>query len=110
MLRRLDDDLVRADAVEQVEHAEASPVQLPLDLQHRELVGDHAHLPARRVRPAGLRSKRPDLGRGLVLVPLAQRARTVVVGGGGLFEVRRPAPAFGGDDDPAVQYGVLAEF
>ena len=49
VLRRLDDDLMRADAVHLVVHAVALAVQLAFDAEHRKFVGHDAHAPARLV-------------------------------------------------------------
>ena len=52
MIGRLDDDLVRADAVHLVVEPLAGRLEVALDAQRRELVGDDAERPARPVRPA----------------------------------------------------------
>ena len=79
----LDDDLVGADAVHHVVDAVAALVQVPLDLERGELVGDDADSPARAVRPRAVVAVGEDLGRRLVLVPFAERAESP----------RRPAAA-----------------
>jgi len=59
---RLDDDLVRADAAHHVEDADSLPHQLALDAEHRVLVGQHAHPPARRVTRGAVPANGEDLG------------------------------------------------
>ena len=76
--RALDDDLVGADAVHHVVDAVAALVQVALDLQRGELVGHDADPPARPVGPACRVAVGEDLGRRLVLVPLAERAESAL--------------------------------
>src|SRR5205823_5139470 len=72
--RALDDDLVRPDAGHLVVDPLAALVEVPLDLQRRELVGDDADPPTRAVGPGPPLAVGDDLGGGLVLVTLAERA------------------------------------
>ena len=51
VVRRLDDDLVGADAAHAVEHPLALAVERALDAQRRKLVGHDAQVPAGAVRP-----------------------------------------------------------
>ena len=74
VLGALDDDLVGADAGHHVVDAVAALVQAALDLQGGEPVGDDADPPARSVGPGAEVAVGEDLGRRLVLVPLAERA------------------------------------
>ena len=74
VLGALDDDLVGADAGHLVVDAVAALVQVPLDLQGGELVGDDADPPAGPVGPGAALAVGEDLGRRLVLVALAERA------------------------------------
>ena len=68
VVRALDDDFVRADAVHHVVDAVAALVQVAFDLQRRKLVGDDAHPPARPVRPRARLAVGEDFGRRGVLV------------------------------------------
>src|SRR4029077_18784194 len=74
MVGRFDDDLVRTDAVHPIEESFAFPVQISLDAQRGEFVRDHAHLPARRVRPAAVAPVLENLGRRLRFMPVTKRA------------------------------------
>src|SRR5437879_13633022 len=98
VVRRLDDDLVRADSV----HAEERSVPMLSDLAHpferRELVRHAPNRPARSVWPAAI-PIREDLRRRHRLVALAERAALVgrsifrVAGGAGPFgPARLPTP------------------
>ena len=49
----------------------------PFDAQHRELVRDHAQVPAGRIGPAAVAAVRQQLARRHLLVPLAERTRAV---------------------------------
>src|SRR3989454_4477613 len=109
MDRRLDHDLVSAHAVHPVEEPLARGLELPFDLQHGELVGQHPVGPAGPVRATLLAPTGEDLARGLVLVAFAEDAlvpdRLHRLGD----EIRRPPRAFGGDDHPAADDRVLPE-
>ena len=72
--RALDDDLVGADAGHHVVDAVAPLVEVAFDLQGGEPVGNDADPPARSVGPRAEVAVGEDLGRRLVLVPLAERA------------------------------------
>ncbi len=86
-------------------------VQAPLDLEGGELVGDDPDPPARAVGPGASVAIGDDLGRRLVLVPLAERA------GAGLderlvlmLEVVGPLGPLDRDDHPAADDRVFAQF
>src|SRR5512146_2414929 len=74
---RLDDDLVRADAVHLVEHSLGLPVQVPFNAERGELVGYDANRPALRIgaaRPTVLRrTVSKNLRWCLVLIAVAER-------------------------------------
>ncbi len=108
--RALDDDLVGADARHLVVDPLAPLVQVPLDLQGGELVGHDPDAPAGPVgaRPAVAIGE--DLGRGLVLLPLAEGAEPPL----GLrlrlaLEVVRPLRPLVRDDHPATDDRVLTQ-
>ena len=65
MVGRFDDHFVRADAVHAVKQAFAFAVQVSLDAQRGKFIGNHAHLPARRVRAASVAAVLENLGRRL---------------------------------------------
>src|SRR5208283_199906 len=68
MLRRLDNDFVRADAVHLVEQALALAVEFAFDAQCRKPIGDHANVPARSVRASAVAAIGQDFGRGLQFI------------------------------------------
>ena len=108
-VRRLDDDLVRADAVHLVVDPLPFLVEFALDAQGRELVRHHPHLPAGAVRFALRIAKGEDLRRRHVLVALGERVFRRVGHFHGLrHEIARPFPAFRGDDDPTAYDWILA--
>src|SRR5581483_7338179 len=98
------------DPVHAVVHALSDAIDLALDHERGELVGEHPQAPARRVaacaRPVG-GTERQDLRRSLALLPGTERAHA----GAWLLvrdlEVDGPARALGGDDDPAADDRVL---
>jgi len=109
MLGRLDDDLVRSHPVHAVEQLAHVAVNFAFDLQGRVLVRNAPDPPPgavwNSVFPIG-----EDLGRGHVLVTVAERA---------LQGVRRRCPAAegpgplcprGGEDHPGIRHVVLPEF
>src|SRR5437879_12339631 len=83
VLRRVDDDVVRADAVHAVEYPAHAAVDLALVLQGRVLVRDAADPPPGAVR-ASILPIGEDFRRGHVLVAVTERA---------LLRVRRRFPA-----------------
>src|SRR5579871_1800199 len=109
VVRRLDDDLVSADAIHLVEHAFGLTIEIALDAQRGEFVGHHAHRPAGRVAlrraavlagPVGL-----DFGRGFVFVAVTEGAKTAL----DLYlftgKIGGPFGPVGGNDDPPADYG-----
>ncbi len=106
----LEDDLVGADAVHLVVDAVAALLQFALDLQGGELVGHHADAPAVLVRPGPAIAVGEDLVRRLVLVALAERAEAAAVQGSLGLGRDRPLGPVGGDDDPAADNRILAQF
>ena len=74
MVGALDDDFVGADAGHHVVDPVAALVEVALDLEGGELVGDDADPPARAVGPRAEVAVGEDLGRRLVFVALAERA------------------------------------
>ena len=68
MLRRLDDDFVRADAVHFVEQAFALAVEFAFDAQRGKSIGDHANVPAGGIRACAIAAIRQDFGRGLQFI------------------------------------------
>ena len=67
VLGRLDDDLVRADAVHLVEHAFGLATQASLDAKRGKLVRDHAHRPASASRWMRRLGDRPEPHAGVLL-------------------------------------------
>ena len=108
---RLDDDLVRADAVHLVVEAVALLVEVALDPQGGELVGHHAQRQPGCVRAAARRPVGQDLGRRLGLVAGAERAEVAARRNRRARARSRWAlGAVGGDDHPAAGDGVFAQF
>jgi hypothetical protein len=115
MLRRLNDDLVGADAIHSVEHAFGLAIQVSFNPEGGELVGDYAHGPsggiaqrwraAVRVRPVGL-----DFGRSFVLVPWAEGAETAFNAHPFAYKICGTLGAIGGDDHPPAHDWVFSEF
>ena len=70
----LDDDLVGADPGHPVVDALAPLVEAPLDLQGGEFVGHDPDPPTGTIRAGAPVAVGDDLGRGLGLVALAERA------------------------------------
>src|SRR5262249_23731518 len=110
VIRRLDEQLMRADAVHDVVDALAMALEVPLDAQCRKLVGDDADAPAGRV--GGRLGRIPvgeDLGWRLALVTGAEGARSPAALDQAAREVARPPYALGRDDHPPSEGGILAE-
>ena len=85
----------------------ALAVELAFDPQHGELVGHHAHAPARLVGPAAV-AVGQNLRRRLVFVAVVEWADAL---GGNRNrlpdEIAGAFGAFGGDDDPSPRDWVL---
>ena len=110
MFRRLDDDLVGADAVHPIEEALAFAIEIPFNLQRRVLVRHDAHVPARSVWLAAI-AKGQDLGRRHALVAGTERTVRPADESGVLHaKVVGTLAAIGRDDDPAVGDDVSAKF
>ena len=110
VLRALDDHLVGADAGHHVVDAVAPLVQVALDLQRGEPVGDDPDPPARPVGPGAEVAIGDDLRRRLVLLPLAERAdrgSLVLVRLG--LEVVGPLGPLVRDDHPAADDRVFSQ-
>ncbi len=110
VIRRLDDHLVRADAVHPIEQPLPFAIEIALDLQRGKPVRHDAQIPARRVRRAAVLPERADLGRRHVLATGTER--TVLAGddlGALELEVGGPLLAIGGNDHPAAGDRILAE-
>jgi hypothetical protein len=109
MVRRLDDDLVRTDAVHPIEQPVAFAIERPLDPERRELVGHDPDVPASRIAGSAV-SVREDLGRGLVFVPFAERTQIVRPGDNRLdLEVARTLLPLGGNDDPSSGHRIFSQ-
>src|SRR6202521_4699749 len=80
MIGSFNDDLVRPDPIHPVEQALGLAVQVALNAECRELVGNHPHRPSRRIAlrwrpPIRVRAVRLNLRRRLAFVPIAERAK-----------------------------------
>jgi hypothetical protein len=101
VVRRFDDDLVSADAVHLVEDAFALFVEIPFDLQGRELVRHDAKPPARPVRLSVLAVRERFMGRS-PLVPGVEGAEAPAPFAALVLEIGRPLSPFRRNDDPAA--------
>ena len=109
VLGGLDDDLVGPDAPHHVVDAVPPLVEVPLDFQGRELVGDHADPPPRAIPLRARVAIGDDLVGGLVLVPFAEGAETMPPSPRRGLEVVRPFGAALRDDHPAADDRVFAQ-
>ena len=107
--RRLDHDLVGADAVHPVEEPFARRLELPLDPEGGELVRHDAVRPPRPVRTALGAPAGEELGRGLVLVALAEDALGADRSHRLRDEIRGSARPVGRDDHPPADDRVFPE-
>ena len=108
-LRRLDDDLVGADAAHHVVDAFAALVQLAFDFQGGKLVGHHADSPPFAVAlRAGLAIGDDFAGR-FVFVAFAERAETALLTLRSRVEIVRPFRPRTGDNHPTADNRIFAE-
>ena len=99
------------DAVHHVVDAVAALVQVAFDLECGEAVRDDANAPAGAVCARAVVAVGDDFGRGVVFVAFAEWAGGWVGRGRGLgLEVVGAFGAFVGDDDPAADDRIFAEF
>src|SRR5664280_1601962 len=108
VIGRLDDDLVRPNAVHLVEHALGLPVQAALDSECRKLVGHHAYRPIRCVTRSAVRAIRQHLGRGLAFIAVAERAKATLHFHRLTAEVGGTFGAIGGNDYPSSNDWIFA--
>ena len=102
VLRRFDDDFMRAHAVHAIVQAKAFPSQLALDLKCRKLVRHHANMPPRRVGRFVIGPVGEDFRGSLSLIARTQRAqRHRGKGRCHRAKVSRSTRAVRRDDDPA---------
>src|SRR5450432_257820 len=114
MVRRLDDDLVRADAVHAVEHALGLTVQGAFDAQGWELVGDDADRPSGRVALRGraaicVGAVGLNFRRSLALVAVAKRAESALDFQVFADEVSGAFGAVCGNDHPAANNRIFSK-
>src|SRR2546426_9619698 len=105
VVRGLDNDLVRSDAVHLVEHALGLAVQIALDAEGRELVGNHAHRPARAVAlwrrsSIGIGTIGLNLRGSLILVTVTKGTKTTLEFDSLPHEIRGTFGAVGRNNDP----------
>src|SRR6202040_4313593 len=106
VVRGFDNDFVGTDAVHAVEHALGLAVEITLDSERRELVGDYAYGPARRVT---LRRRSAiwiwavglNFGGSFGLVAVTEGAETTSDFYSIASEVGGPLRSIGGNDHPA---------
>src|SRR5229473_2598011 len=109
MVGRFDDDLVRTDAVHPVEEPFAFPVQVSLDAQRRKFIGNHSHLPARRIRPTPVATVLQNFGRRLRFVTVTKWADSDSLDLDALAQkIRRPFGSIRRNNDPSSSDGVLS--
>ena len=77
VIRRLDDYFVRAHSVHAVKQSLARAVQISFDSQRRKFIRHHAHRPPRRVRAAAVAPVSKQFRRSLILVAVAERAKSL---------------------------------
>src|SRR5579862_6072622 len=104
MIRRLDNDFVRTDSVHTIKQAFPLAVQLSLDSQRGKLVGNYAHIPARRVcRGATAPPVGQYLRRRLALIAITERTKSLALDVHALTdEVCRPLGTVGGNNHPTT--------
>ncbi len=109
MLRSLNDDLVRADAMHLVVQAFALAVQRAFDPQGGKLVRHHTQRPAGSIGAAAVAAIGEDFRRGLGFIAGAERAEARP-SDLHLFadEIRWPLRPVRGDDDPSTGDGIFS--
>ena len=115
VVRSLNDDFMRPNAVHAIEHALGLAIQIALNAERRELVGHHAHGPARRIalgrRPAvGVRAVRLDLRRSLGFVAITKGTEAASDFDRLAGEVSRALGPVGRNDDPAAHDRIFSKF
>src|ERR1700730_6371009 len=110
-----DYDLMRTDAVHAVKHALSLAIEVALDTERGELVGNHPHRPARRValegRPAvGIGTVGLDLGGSFGLVAVTEGAGTAFDFDCFTSEIGRALGAIGRNNDPSAYDWVFSKF
>ena len=78
VVRGLDDDFVRADAIHLVEHAISRPVQAAFNGECREFIRHHAHRPPLRVAASSVRTVSQHFRRCLALAAGAKRTESAL--------------------------------
>src|SRR5208337_1580413 len=109
VLRPLDDDLVRADAVHLVEHAFGLTVQASLDPQRRKLVRYNAYAPALAVARGPVWAVGQNLRRRLVLIAGTERAEATLHLHRFTAEVGGTLGAVGRNNDPPPDDRIFAQ-
>src|SRR5262249_42941176 len=109
VVRAFDDDLVRAHAMHLVVDAVAALIEVPFDLERRELVGDHAHPPTTLIGAGMPFAVGQNLVRRLVLVPFAKRAKRAAQGLRFRLGHHGTLGAFGRDDHPATDNRIFPQ-
>ena len=108
VVRRLDDNLVGADAIHLVVESFTLAVQCALNPQRGKLVGDNPQRPARGIPAAAIRPVGEDFRRCLGFVSETKGAESTAVNLHFLaHEVGWPFGAIRSDDDPATRDRVL---
>src|SRR5262249_33750693 len=114
VIRRFDDDFMRANAIHAVEHALGLAVEIALDTESRKLVWHHPYRPTRRIalrrRAAiGIGAVSLNFRRRLGFVPIAERAESAFDFDCLTGEVRGAFCTICRNDYPAADNGVFSE-
>src|SRR5215813_7827244 len=105
-----DDDLVSADSIHLVKDPLALPIEISLDTQGGELIGDNPKHPARRVAGTSIGSIRKNLRWRVAFMAIAKRAKSTCGLNRKPCEVGRALSAFRGDDHPPARDRIFSEF
>src|SRR6516225_1343920 len=110
MVRRLNNDFVRADAVHLVEHAIGRAVQAAFNLQCRKLVGHYTNRPTLGIAPGAVRTVSKHFGRCLAFVAGTKRAKSALQLHRLPYKIGWALRAVSRDDYPSAYDGIFTKF
>src|SRR5215472_1844545 len=115
MIRRLDDDFMRTNAVHLVEHALGLAIEIAFDAQGGKFVRNHAHSPTGSIplwwRPAvQVRAIRLDFRGSLAFVAGAKGTESSLDPHSFAHKIRGPLGSIRGDNNPTSDDRVFPEF
>src|SRR5437868_14377300 len=110
VIRRLDNDFMRTDAVHAVVHTIGAAIEVSFDPQCGIFVGHYTHGPAGLITLTLTMAKGKDLRWRLGFVAGTERAKSALENYGVSDEITWSARAVGRNNDPASGDGVLPQF